>query len=404
LSGNVLAQLIPLVLSPVLSRLYSPEQFGELALLMNIVNPLAVIACLKYDAAIVIPKEETAARDLLRLSLRLALISALVSFALAELVLLFLHEGSWLVQKAFVLRLVAPTVLLIGVATAINYWLQRQMLFRAIAIFKLVQMCAITFISLAWIYILTGNGLTLGYTLGWAIVTIITVYYLLVRQKFTLGRENRQFNYMKTYARFPLYNGIPEFLNTIALSVPVFVFFHQFGDQQAGYLNLCRQVLYFPASFIAVSLSQYYYQEFSVHFREQKKLLPVVRKIVFITLPIALLMVMVTLLAGPPLFAFVFGAKWLVSGYYAQILVAVFSIQLISLPLQTMFTAIGKNYLFGLFKILSFAVNITLMGFGYASPAGFLYIYVLCEGTVWLASAICTLYFAYIHDQTLKQA
>ena len=68
LTGTTVAQLIPFLISPIITRLYSPEDLGRLALFVSIISILSIISTCKYDAAILLPKEESNAFALYYLS------------------------------------------------------------------------------------------------------------------------------------------------------------------------------------------------------------------------------------------------------------------------------------------------------------------------------------------------
>ena len=63
LSANVLAQVIGLIVYPILTRIYSPEDFGLLNLFLSIGGVLAILSTAEYYYAIVLPKEEQEAEN-----------------------------------------------------------------------------------------------------------------------------------------------------------------------------------------------------------------------------------------------------------------------------------------------------------------------------------------------------
>jgi O-antigen/teichoic acid export membrane protein len=87
-AGTAIAQAIPVAISPILTRLYSPEEFGLFALFFSISNLLGVIATARYELAIVLPKDEEDANKLEKLCY---VISVLIGLVLMVIVLL-LHD------------------------------------------------------------------------------------------------------------------------------------------------------------------------------------------------------------------------------------------------------------------------------------------------------------------------
>src|SRR5699024_887504 len=87
-SGTAAAQMIAMALSPVITRLYGPEAYGLMGAFMAIVNIVAPVAALTYPISIVLPKKDQDAKGLIRLSIIISLIIAIISF----LILIFLNK------------------------------------------------------------------------------------------------------------------------------------------------------------------------------------------------------------------------------------------------------------------------------------------------------------------------
>ena len=89
MSGTTIAQAIPLAISPILTRIYSPEDFGEVETIMKLAGVFIAIAGLRYEMAIVVEENPTQAKDLLRLSLFL---NFAMSFIIFIIILLFKNK------------------------------------------------------------------------------------------------------------------------------------------------------------------------------------------------------------------------------------------------------------------------------------------------------------------------
>ena len=88
-AGNVSAQVIAFILSPIVTRLYIPEHFGAMMLITAIINVLAVISCMRYEMAVVLPKEDDKSFNIMAVCL---FISFSLSLALLPSVPLFGDE------------------------------------------------------------------------------------------------------------------------------------------------------------------------------------------------------------------------------------------------------------------------------------------------------------------------
>ncbi len=66
--GSALAQVIPIIISPILTRVYTPEEFGIFALYITFISIGASLVTAKYETAILLPKKEENAKYLVYIS------------------------------------------------------------------------------------------------------------------------------------------------------------------------------------------------------------------------------------------------------------------------------------------------------------------------------------------------
>src|SRR5256885_1681846 len=103
LSGTTLAQVIPALASPIITRLYRPPDVGASAFVVAVLGVLTPVACLRYDLAIMLPEEDKEATHLTAL--------CLVVGAGAALILLFALVVIWHLPAVEV-RSVAPLLVI----------------------------------------------------------------------------------------------------------------------------------------------------------------------------------------------------------------------------------------------------------------------------------------------------
>jgi O-antigen/teichoic acid export membrane protein len=68
MTGTTIAQAIPIAISPILTRIYTPEDFGVFALYMSVVSIVSVVATGRYELAIMLPKKDEDAINIVTLS------------------------------------------------------------------------------------------------------------------------------------------------------------------------------------------------------------------------------------------------------------------------------------------------------------------------------------------------
>lgn len=402
LSGTAIAQLIPLLATPVLTRIYTPEQFGALAILLAVANPLSLLVCGRYDLTVVLPRDDERANVLARLALLLAMV---VSLLLGGLLWSFREPLSGLMggEVALTPVLLAPLLfLLMGFFQPLNNWLIRKQAFRAMSVNKMVQTTVITLVSLGLGWWAFEHGLMVGYVAGWALYVAFGA--MQVRWKGFRFRP-LQFAAMReaamAYRSFPLYNALPAVMNTATLSIPVFLLTRVFDEQVTGQFNLCRQTIFLPVTFFATSFMQVYMQRASSTVAAGGAVLPSLRRSVQLLGGLALALVLVLLTAGPFLFGLVFGAQWTEAGTYARILALPIALQFVVVPLTPLLPALGHIRAYSIWQVLYFA-SVLLLGFvAFALPSDYLLALAAVESLCFLVLGLFILRSASRHDAQL---
>jgi lipopolysaccharide exporter len=109
-SGTTIAQIIVMLSSPILTRLYGPEAFGILGIFSSITAIIGVIACLSLNYAILLPKEDEDAVNLLGMSF---IVVAIVT----SLTLPIVYFGGDLIAGLLGAPELGPSLILVGSVT-----------------------------------------------------------------------------------------------------------------------------------------------------------------------------------------------------------------------------------------------------------------------------------------------
>lgn len=319
MTGTVLAQAVPVLIAPVLTRLYTPEQFGIFSLLVGIVSICSVVVTARYELAIVLPDNDEEAVHILALAMMLAL---LMSVFLTFVILI--GNAGWgdRVGSAEVLtwlHIVPPMVLLLSIGQALNYWANRHKRYSAISVASVGQQltAAITSIGLGAGH-LGGNGLIVGRLLSYAATGVILGRFAGAELRFLLRRITRQklAACARKYRQFPIYNVPYSLIGTFSREFMVIglTSFSYLGA--AGFYGLARSVLYAPIGFLSSSLGQVFYREAaeSIGTPQFEKLTVRLMNWIALTLTPAFLLF---IFWAPEIFSLVFGARWKEAGVYA---------------------------------------------------------------------------------------
>ena len=126
LTGTTIAQAIPIAISPILTRIYTPEDFGIFAIFLAITLIIGSIANGRYELAIMIPKKDEDAINIFALGF---IITTSISLLLLVLVLIFQRYFIFLLKNEEIgvwLYFVPISVFFFGIFNILNYFNNRK--------------------------------------------------------------------------------------------------------------------------------------------------------------------------------------------------------------------------------------------------------------------------------------
>lgn len=312
LSVGVGVQLIALLLLPWVSRIYTPDTLGDLALILSIATLLSIAVGGRYEQAIVVCQEPLERDHLLRLTLW---ITALVTLALLALTLAF---EPWIGTTRYAtlqgkLWLIPPVVCTLGLcATLSNYALSLGQ-FKRIATSKAVQG-------------LGNNGLKVGFGLFspsvWSLwgaqiastlLAIIPLLRPLKHSRQTNNPSNRRElgQVARKYRAFPLFSLPQAAITTLLGSILILMLPLGYTTVEIGLVTMATMLARRPVQLIADSVSQVYFNRLSVAHHAQAPWRPLVRPLLMLTIVAGIPTLLILWWAMPYL------VRWLLAPEYA---------------------------------------------------------------------------------------
>jgi O-antigen/teichoic acid export membrane protein len=360
--GTAGAQLLTVLAAPLLTRLYSPEDFGLLAVYGSLLALIGVISSLRYELAIPLPEDDGEAANVAVLSLILVGISALLSGVLVLLLGHAIADALGVPALAGYFWLLPVGVLLGGAYSVFNYWSVRTKRFGTIAGTKLSQALATVAIQLAG-FKLGGIALLYAQVAGQSVGTTSLGGWALANPGFRQVSWSGIKKAAVRYRRFPIFSTWAGFANTAGLQLPPMLFAALFSPAAAGLYTLANRVLTLPMSLVGGAIGQVFFAN-AAEAHRAGQLGPLVAqlhaKLAHIGLPPALILI----LLGPDLFAFVFGEQWRQAGEFARWMAPWLYLVFVSSPLSTLF-AVTENQKQGLaFQVILLVLRIAAIGLG----------------------------------------
>ncbi|MBC8485920.1 MAG: oligosaccharide flippase family protein, partial [Bacteroidetes bacterium] len=265
-TGTAIAQLISVIVSPILTRLYTPEDFGILALFISASSIAAVFVTFRYEMAVVLPKEDREAVNILFLSL---LITFAISILLLICVILFNKEISLLLGNDSIsvwLYFIPASVMLTGLYQTFNYWCNRKKRFKNISASRVSDSFSKSSANLIFGYLrITPGGLIIGRLIGQLFSTSALLIHNLkeiisLRHFYSKHIIKSQ---AKKYKDFPFYSLPTSLLDVFSIQIPIVIIVHLFSNYYVGLYSFAFRMLSIPISLIGVSVGQVFYQKFT---------------------------------------------------------------------------------------------------------------------------------------------
>jgi lipopolysaccharide exporter len=346
-SGTTLAQLLSILTAPILTHLYDPKAFGMSALFASLTGIPAVVVCMRYELAIMLPERDEEAANMLGASLLVAL---LVSLA-AVPVVFFGHDAIVRLLKSpelgRVLWLVPPMLLVAGIFLALNHWNSRTKHFKRLAAARVSASATTSVVQVAAGAAGQANGFALvGATVIGSGVATSVLGGQILRDDARLLWSSLQWKKIREglwrYRKFPFYSTASSLLNSVSWQLPALLLQFYFSTSVVGLYALGNRVLRVPMDLIGVAIGQVFFPR-AAEARRRGELAKTVesafrRLAVLSLLPITLLAIV-----GRDAFSFIFGARWAEAGVYAQILAPWTFFWFLSSPLSTLFSVLERQ-------------------------------------------------------------
>ncbi|MGI2327610.1 lipopolysaccharide biosynthesis protein [Planococcus sp. YIM B11945] len=323
MTGTASAQIISMLASPIITRLYGPEAFGIMGTFIAIMGLFTPVAALTYSNAIVLPKSDADAKALIRLSIG---ISVIYAFVLTVLLLVFNDRIVSLFKMeemgAFI-YLLPIVIIFAGLTQIAEQWLIRTKQFKITA--------KVTFLQ---VLINQGSKIGIGFFVPIAAVLIfLTAINDGMKAFMMIGfakksayepnyGENESYTSVLSVAKehldFPLFRAPQSLINAVSQSLPILLLSSFFGPVAAGFFALGRTVLFFPSHIIGKSVGDVFYPRIADAAKNEESLSFLIKKATIALALIGTIPFGTVIILGPWLFSLVFGADWGMAGEYAR--------------------------------------------------------------------------------------
>ena len=367
-TGTASANVITVLFLPILTRLYSVDDFGQFQLLLSVALIITVISTLKYEMTIPLPKNKSDSDAL---------------FLVAFLFLLTISSGLFITLHYFgipILNLfdaghlsvyrwwISFAVLFGGGFELMNYVYMRNKSFGLMAKYRILQVAIIQGVSLAFGLISPDfSGLLYAYLAGNGIVAIVMYIKSNVSMK-DVNIRHASFQAFK-FKKFPMINAPMALVNTFSMQLPVFMLSAYFSPEIVGYYMMANKMITMPMNLISRSVGRVYYQSASSAIHKGKNgILRIFNQTVRRVVKVGIIPALVILIFSPTLVTIILGAQWSQTGVFMQIMIPWLFFQFINLPISTTFSLVRRQEIGFLLIVISVLVKYAAMEYWHMTP------------------------------------
>jgi|GEM_PF-1201625 len=363
-TGASIAQALSFLLVPIVARLFSPEDYGGAAAFLAVLVLLSPVSSMRYEQAILLPRQEEKAFTLSCISLRILAGVAALSFLVIFITMILPLES--VAQYDLMLWLVMlPLFLFItGVANILLSWSTRLGLFSNIAAADITMPLGTsgTRIGIGLIFGSSVLGLLLGTMTGY----IARVYMLWKDLK---GREGFEQNacrqsidttrqVMSEYRDFPFYFAPTDLIREFKENIPLFAVIMIFSAQAAGFYAMASRLLRIPVTIVSLPIRRVYMQRAAQSINKGISFQRLFLKATGLLFCLGLFPFILLAIYGTDIFSLVLGAKWEGAGVYAEIIsIWLFSIFILA-PSSATFMMLRKRRTWLFFQLTGVIVSI----------------------------------------------
>jgi len=365
--GTAIAQGIPLIFSPILTRIFTPEEFGLFAIVSSIAAIISVISTGKYETVIVVADSKDDAANLAVLSATISLFFAvlvtIVFFFFSDVILAMLRQPK-LKYWIFVSPLSA---LFYSVYLVYNEWCIRGSAFFRLSLNKITNSGSISLSNLFFgLTKILNGGLIFGELSGRFVTAISCIYNASKRDADTFRQVTwrRGLILAKKFKECPTFVLPGQLLNMLGGQTPLWMLSYFFSSREVGYFSVARMALAVPVSMITVALRDVFKKRANEEYKLKNNCLTIYKRMARTLFFISVFIFGILFFILPAVFSFVFGTEWKEAGEFARIFCPMVMINFVSESFTGMFYITKKLKKVLLWQILYFSFVVLSMLLG----------------------------------------
>lgn len=366
--ANVGAQALSLLVVPILTRLYSPEDFGAFAIYLAILNTLVPIASLRMQATLALPEQPEDSGRLLHISLLALIMNVALTALIAGVVITGgLVPNEWMTdQRQFLLLLLPLNLAALGLVQIYSAWTMLHQRTSATAVARIIE--SVMDRSTSCLCAFSAAIHPLGLLAGRLVGSGAAAYSLWKATHTCVTNTRRSWPDFRSllplavrYRHFALVSSAATLCDSAARQAPALLLAFLFSPAVAGYYALAFQVVNVPLLIAGDALSSTYFQRAARLRTTPEQLTQSTVKLFRSMLSLIIPMTLGLSFLGPAVFHRIFGDGWAPAGEYAQVLAAGFLFMFLHRPISVLFDVYEAQSARLRFDIINLALRVAVM-------------------------------------------
>lgn len=337
-SGSGIAMVLPILAAPLLGRIYSPEDYGSLALFMAVAIILNSASVFQYQGAIIAEESDDLAGIAAWLCLSIGVVVSVFTICGVILYLSFLDVSAlgsgWFAA-------LPGTVLVSGCSATASYVANRERDYGFIA--KSQVLVALTGVSISIALGMRGwgaNGLMMAYLLGQAVRGSADLWLLcrspLIR---SVGRPPLRalVETARRHWRFPVFTLPTSISEQFTQQLPLLAMGMVGADSSLGAFSRARQLVSRPLKLIGAAVAQVFRREASADYQRTGTCRPRARRVALALLSLGVVPCGLFMVWAPEILTLILGPAWSEAGEMARVLAPMLLIRIVASPIGSIF-------------------------------------------------------------------
>lgn len=303
-SGLVIAQIVGFISLPVITRTYSPEEFGSYSLIVQFSILLSILISLRHEQTIILDNNKQIIEFYLKKFERF--LNNTFIFLITILIL-----EIYITDNITIISVILSALFLvnIGFLSSKNLYFEY---YSKIGLSELVNKVFFSIFVIFSSYIFNYNNLVIGYILG------------LFSKIVFLRYKDKKINYSKLIDKNNMQSkkagysvAVSHMILALVTIIPMLTINKYYNQQILGDYSLAIAVIFLPSTVIGVSIGNIYFEKLS---KSKDDFVKIFLNFFYISFLISSFLYLPLYFYSEEIFKIMFGSKWINSGYIASVL------------------------------------------------------------------------------------